>query len=119
VASSRARCITAERSAWVISAYSTSTSRTPGSPWTLEITSALIWPRSGQPAVVRATFTRTSPSGETSTSRTMPRSTMLAPSSGSRTPASMPRTAAASGVRGLSMGSTARIEVDHMLIECC
>ena len=51
-----------------------------GEAVTFEITSALICPRRGHPAVVSATCTRTSPSAKTSTSRSMPRSTMLAPS---------------------------------------
>ena len=48
----RARCITFERSSWVISSYSTCTSRTPGRPAIFERTSLPIWPRSGQAAVV-------------------------------------------------------------------
>jgi len=51
-----ARCITAERSSCVISAYSTATSATPGTPATFDWTSLAIWPRSGQAAVVSATF---------------------------------------------------------------
>ena len=42
---------------WVISPYSTVTSRTPGRPRTFDSTSCWIWPRSGQPAVVSATCT--------------------------------------------------------------
>ena len=67
-ARSRAFCMSAERSSWVISSYSTVTSPTPGSPATLERTSVPIWPRSGQAAVVSATLTMTSPLGATRTS---------------------------------------------------
>ena len=62
-ARSRAFCMSAERSSWVISSYSTLTSPTPGRPATFERTSVPIWPRSGQAAVVSATFTMTSPLG--------------------------------------------------------
>ena len=88
----RARCITADFSSWVISPYSTRTSVTPRSPRTFDSTSLWICARSGQPAVVRATLTVTSPSSATRTSRTMPSSTMLARSSGSMTPSSVRRT---------------------------
>ena len=45
----RARCIAAVFCSWVISPYSTLTSRTPRRPRTFDSTSRLIWPRSGQP----------------------------------------------------------------------
>ena len=61
----RARCITVERSSWFISAYSTVTSLTPGTPATFDCTSFAIWPRSGQAAVVSATRTVTFPAGST------------------------------------------------------
>src|SRR4051795_9332309 len=66
-------------------------------PSTFDWTSVLIWWRSGQPAVVSATFTVTCPSGPTWMSSTMPSSTMLTWSSGSMTPASMPRTSSTAG----------------------
>ncbi len=109
----RARCIRFERSSWVISSYSTSTSRTPGRPATFELTSLPIWPRNGHAAVVSATFTVTSPSGPTSTPCTMPRSTIDAWSSGSSTPASTRRTSSGlgGGVIGSFMGVLGRTGV--------
>ena len=93
----RARCIAADFCSRVISPYSTFTAVTPGRPRTFDSTSWRICARSGHPAVVSATFTTTPPSGPTRTSSTMPRSTMLACSSGSMTPASMPRTSSGDG----------------------
>ncbi len=81
----RARAITAARCSASICAVDSSTDRTPGIAPTLPRTSRSIWDRKGQPAIVRATSTRTSPSSDTSTLRTMPRSTMSSPSSGSTT----------------------------------
>ena len=93
----RARCIAAVFCSAVISPYSTDTSVTPGRPRTFDSTSRLICARSGQPAVVSATVTPTWPSGDTRISSTMPRSTMLACSSGSITPPRMPRTSSGEG----------------------
>ena len=93
----RARCIAAVFCAGVISPYSTFTPVTPGRPRTFDSTSRLICARSGHPAVVSATVTLTWPSGDTRISSTIPRSTTLAPSSGSITPPRMPRTSSADG----------------------
>ena len=95
----RARCITLERSSWVISSYSTrDLARRRAGPATFDCTSLPIWPRSGQAAVVSATFTVTSPSGLDRRCRApCPRSTIEARSSGSRTPASMLRTSSGLG----------------------
>src|SRR5690606_23099856 len=75
----RALAIAAAFSAWVISVHSRVTWRTPGSDPTRVRTSRWIWARSGQPAVVRATVTVTSPSGSTRAPLAMPRSTMSLP----------------------------------------
>ena len=56
-------------------------------------TSVRIWVRSGQPATVRATSTSTVPPGDADGRVTMPRSTMLSPSSGSTHRRSAARTA--------------------------
>ncbi len=75
-------------SSWVISVQSRVTLPTPGSDPTRARTSRWICARSGQPEVVRAIVTTTSPSSATVALRTMPRSTMSLPSSGSITPRS-------------------------------
>ena len=93
----RARSMSALRSAASISPMTTSTgARRGGSPpgsrrrvWS--------WVRRGQPATVRATSTSTRPSASTATARTMPRSTMLSPSSGSITPSNAARTVSSAG----------------------
>src|SRR5947209_7467441 len=81
-----ARDITRLRSSAVISAMRTRTETTPGSPPTRASTSLRSWVRRGQPAMVRASSTSTSPPALTWAPRTMPRSTTLSPSSGSMTP---------------------------------
>ena len=80
----RARAMTAARSSASMLATRTSTSRTQSSAATCPRTSRSIWVRNGQAAIVRATSTVTS-SPLTVTARTMPRSTMVSPSSGSIT----------------------------------
>ncbi len=71
----------------VISDSSTSTSSTPSSAPTVCLTSSAIWPRRGQPSVVRARTTVTRPPSIW-TWRIMPRSTRLRCISGSMTPLS-------------------------------
>src|SRR6266851_2218536 len=93
----RALAISALFSSAPISPMSTLTPVTPGRLPTRASTSLRSWVRSGQPAMVRATVTVTVPSGEQSTFRTMPSSTMLSPSSGSMTPSRALRTAASAG----------------------
>ena len=93
----RTRCMTALRWSWVISANVTPAAVTPGRPRTLDSMSSRIWVRRGQPEMVRATATDTCPSGFTLTSRTMPRSTMSEPSSGSTTPRSTSTTSCSLG----------------------
>ena len=93
----RARSMRALRSAASISPITTSTTRTPGRLPTRASTSDFSWVRSGHPATVRATPTSTRPSGSTDTARTMPRSTMLSPSSGSITPSRAARTVSSVG----------------------
>jgi hypothetical protein len=85
----------------VISPKWTRTSATPGRLATRRLMSFMIWARNGQPAVVKAMVTSTSPfCGLISMTCTMPRSTMLSPSSGSITPSRTLRTA--SSVTGLA-----------------
>src|SRR5690606_25180523 len=85
----RARLIVRAFSSAVSSVQLKRTADTPGIDSTRVRASRWIWARSGQPAVVRAMVTRTSPPGFTSTPLTMPRSTMSLPSSGSMTPRSI------------------------------
>ena len=80
----RARAMTAARSVASMVAMRISTDSTQSSASTWPRTSRSIWERSGQAAMVRATSTTTwSPA--TAMARTMPRSTMVSPSSGSIT----------------------------------
>ena len=82
----RARAITAAFSSGVHLADGDARPRSPRAcPPTRPRTSRSIWARSGQAATVRATATATVPAASTPTERTMPRSTMLSPSSGSMT----------------------------------
>ncbi len=91
---SSGRCETFQRalpmaevfSSWVISVQSSVTFATPGNDPTRARTSRWICARRGQPEVVRAIVTTTSPLSATVALRTMPRSTMSLPSSGSITP---------------------------------
>src|ERR671918_335183 len=71
-----------------ITSSATSTPVTPGSADTAAVTSRVIVSRSGQPATVRKTSTRTRPSSATSTAFTMPRSVIGRLISGSLTVAS-------------------------------
>ncbi len=87
----RARAITAARSSASMAATRTSTERTQSRERTWFTTSRSIWPRKGQEAMVRATSTMTSPLS-TLMPRTMPRSTMVSPSSGSTTARRQSRT---------------------------
>src|SRR6185437_354093 len=96
----RARAITADFSAGSISAMVSVTPATPGNPPRRPRTSRSIWSRSGQPAMVSATATSTTPSGRTSRWRTMPRSTMSAPSSGSTTARRASRASSTVGAGG-------------------
>jgi hypothetical protein len=90
----RARAMTFFFCSVVISPKWTRTSATPGRLATRSLMSFMIWARNGQPAVVRAMVTSTSPlCGSISMTCTMPRSTMLSPSSGSITPSRTLRTA--------------------------
>jgi hypothetical protein len=103
----RARSITARRSGSSMVPVLTSIAATPGNERTRASTSRRIWSRSGQPAMVRATSTSTDPSSATATARTIPRSTMLAPSSGSITPDRAWRTS--SGLGGPSGAGTSSL----------
>src|ERR1700729_373583 len=82
VACSSLRCCS------LITSSSTRTRRTPSSLLTAAVTSRVMVSRSGQPATVRKTSTRTVPSRPTSTFLTMPRSVIGRWISGSLTPAS-------------------------------
>ena len=93
----RAFDITSLRSSAVISPHVIVTPVTPGCDATRVSTSFLICVRSGQPLIVSFTSTVTAPSGATATDGTMPRSTMLPPSSGSITPRRRPVTASTVG----------------------
>ncbi len=104
VALQRARAIVVAFSSGVISVQESSRALTPGSEPTRARMSLWIWARRGQPAVVSATVTVTAPPSETSIARTMPSSTMSAPSSGSITPSSRWRTCP-------SVGRASRSEV--------
>ena len=73
------------RSWSVITVKSRETARTPLSGVTAPVTRDVISLRSGQPAMVRAMSTSTSPFREMSTLRTIPRSTIERRSSGSST----------------------------------
>ncbi len=84
----RALAMAAAFSSGVSSVQSRVTLVTPGSDSTRARMSRWIWARSGQPAVVRAMVTTTSPSGDTVAPLAMPSSTMSLPSSGSMTPRS-------------------------------
>ena len=96
-AAHRAFTMTPLRSSLVISPHVMSTVRTPGWVPMRVSTSLLIWPRSGQPAIVSFTVRVTVPSAVTATSGTMPRVTMSLPSSGSITPRSSPVTSSTLG----------------------
>ena len=98
----RARAMAWAFSSASISVQSSFTPVTPGKDSTRATTSFLIWARSGQPAVVRARVTVTTPSSPTVTALAMPRSTMSLPSSGSMTPRSRPKT---SSLRGRVVGA--------------
>ena len=100
----RALAMAEDFSSWVISVQSRVTWVTPGSEPTRARTSRWIWARSGQPAVVRAMVTTTSPSGSTRAPLAMPSSTMSLPSSGSITPRSTAMTS--SGVGSAAAGTT-------------
>ena len=93
----RALAMAEDFSSWVISVQSRVTWVTPGSEPTRARTSRWIWARSGQPAVVRAIVTTTSPSGSTRAPLAMPSSTMSLPSSGSITPRSTASTSSGVG----------------------
>ena len=67
-------------------------------------TSFLIWARNGQPAMVSLTAMRHVAVGGDVTAVTMPRSTMLPPSSGSITPRSRPVTSSTVGGDGVGAG---------------
>ena len=95
----RALAIAAERCSASISVQVMRTSVTPGRAPARVRTSRCSWARSGQPAVVRATVTVTTPSSSTSAERAMPRSTMSLPSSGSMTPRRARSTSSAVGGR--------------------
>jgi len=93
----RAFVITAERSSAFISPHSILTLETPGCVSSRDSMSFLIWARNGQPLIVSFTPMVTTPSVVTSTSVAMPKSTMLAPSSGSITARSRLRTCSTEG----------------------
>ena len=94
----RARAITAARSSASMAATCTSTERTQSRDRTWFTTSRSIWLRSGQEAMVSATSTTTSPPS-TVMPRTMPRSTMVSPSSGSTTARRRSRTSSSRSSR--------------------
>ncbi len=89
----RARAMTVARSSASMAATSTSTERTHSSDCACPMTSRSIWFRRGQAAIVRATSTVTCPSS-TRMPRTIPRSTIVSPSSGSTTARRRSRTSA-------------------------
>jgi len=93
----RALVITSERSCAFISPQSIFTLLTPGCVSSRDSMSFLICARNGQPLMVSFTEMVTTPSSPTDTSVAMPRSTMLAPSSGSMTARSRLRTSSAVG----------------------
>ena len=99
----RAFVITSERSVAVISPQSMVTLVTPGCVSTRDSMSFLICARSGQPLMVNLIPIVTAPAGVTVTSPAMPRSTMLAPSSGSMTARNIVRTSSAVGGAGRSV----------------
>src|ERR1700722_18426560 len=104
----RARAITVARASASMAATCTSTVRTQSRDRTWFTTSRSIWLRSGQEAMVNATSTMTSPPS-TATPRTMPRSTMVSPSSGSTTARRQSRTsswrASRDGGPGVGVGA--------------
>ncbi len=99
----RARAITAARSSASIAATCTSTERTQSRERTWFTTSRSIWLRNGQEAMVRATSTTTLPPS-TLMPRTMPRSTIVSPSSGSTTARRQSRISSSRVARGGSAG---------------
>ena len=112
----RARAMTAARSSASMAATRTSTERTQSRDCTWPTTSRSIWLRSGQAAMVSATSTTTSRPA-TVTARTIPRSTMVSPSSGSTTarrarhaprPRARPGAPAAGGVGASESGGMER-----------
>src|SRR4051812_2160365 len=105
----RARCMAAERCSRVIPTQRPLTSVTPGSPSSFDWISRRISAWRGQPSVVSAMWTVTVPSGATVTSSTIPRSTMLAFSSGSSTPPSIPRTVSAPGSAGVGRSTVGSV----------
>ena len=80
----RARAMTAARSSASMATTATSTESTQSNDRTCPTTSRSIWLRSGQAAMVSAISTVTSPPS-TEMPRTIPRSTMVSPNSGSTT----------------------------------
>ena len=95
----RARAMTAARSSASMVATRTSTERTQSNVSTWRTTSASIWERSGHEAMVSATWTTTE-SPSTAMPRTIPRSTMVSPSSGSTTARRRSRTSSARASTG-------------------
>ncbi len=92
----RARAITADRSSASMAAIRTSTEVTQSRARVWLTTSFSIWVRKGQAAMVRATSTVTRPASSWM-ARTMPRSTMVSPSSGSTTSRRRSRTSSSRG----------------------
>ena len=86
----------------VMAVVLTTTSSTPGKESALRRVSPSIWPRRGHSAIVRANPMVTVPSGAASTEATIPKLTMLSPSSGSITPRKAAHTCSATGAVGLS-----------------
>ena len=97
----RARAMTAARSSASMAATRTSTERTQSRDSTWLRTSRSIWFRKGQAAMVSATSTTTCPPA-TVTARTIPRSTIVSPSSGSTTARRASRTSSSGRLRGAS-----------------
>ena len=93
----RALAMAAAFSSAVSSVQSRRTEVTPGSEPIRARMSRWICARRGQPAVVRAMVTTTSPSGPTVAPLAMPSSTMSLPSSGSMTPRSSPMISSTAG----------------------
>src|SRR5579859_3817863 len=93
----RSRPCSSRRCSSLITSRCTSTPDTPGTAVTAAVTSLVMVSRSGQPATVRYTSTRTLPAGPTSTLFTMPRSVMGRRISGSLTLASAAVTCSAVG----------------------
>ena len=93
----RSRPCSSRRCSSLITSRCTSTPATPGTAATAAVTSLVMVSRSGQPATVRYTSTRTLPPAPTSTLFTMPSSVMGRWISGSLTPARAAVTCSAVG----------------------